>query len=593
MKSLKKHSNGGWQFLEESSPLKKNMWLYQGACQLLSPGFLDELKEQCALAGPVFLSQIMVFLVNIVSCIFCGHLGKIELDSVILAIAIINVTAISIGTGLSYPCDTLISQTYGGRNMKRIGTILQRGILILLLFCFPCWAIFINTEHILLLFRQNPEIARLTHAYMMIYIPALPAVFLYQLQLRYLINQGIIWPQVFTGIAVNIINAAAHAILLYVLNLGIVGSAVANTICQIMMCFLLCSYIYWRKLHLETWKGWSIDCLQEWGAFMRLAIPCLLMLCVEWLSYEVGGILAGLISVVELGAQAVMLQVSTACFTILNGFSAAASVRVGNALGAGDIDQAKLATKVSYICTVFVSFMVGVIVAASRDYVTYIFTSDKEIVLLVSQMLLIFAPYHIFDSLTSTGAAVLRGVGKQKFGAVIITVGFNGIGLPVGIVLMFYGKLGVIGLWSGIAAGLIVQAIAFLVFILHLNWDKALDEAQDRAGLKPTSKKMLFGSTTRKIESRFTDPEKNGGYCIVPDEDYVEMYTHMSEWEEDSIKDTQNTLAQEKDSITGARNVVGEVLSTKQLIVWRGIAMVLAVITLIIGIMVKLLCGSG
>lgn len=51
-------------------------------------------------------------------------------------------------------------QTYGSGNLKRVGVILQRGILILLLACFPCWAILINTEPLLLAVRQSPEVAR-------------------------------------------------------------------------------------------------------------------------------------------------------------------------------------------------------------------------------------------------------------------------------------------------------------------------------------------------------------------------------------------------------------------------------------------------
>ncbi|XP_053310831.1 multidrug and toxin extrusion protein 2-like [Spea bombifrons] len=569
----------------------KSNWLPRGLRRLLPAGFTSEVKEQCVLAGPVFLSQIMVFLVNIVSSIFCGHLGKIELDSVVLAIAVINVTGISIGSGLSNACDTLISQTYGGKNMKRIGIILQRGILILLLCCLPCWSIFINTEHILLLFRQNPDVARLAQTYVMIFIPALPGVFLYQLQTRYLQNQGIIWPQVFTGAVVNIFNAAVNAVLLYAFNLGVVGSAWANTISQISMCSLLFIYIYVRKLHVGTWGGWSRDCLQEWGSFIRLAIPSMLMVCIEWWSFELGGFLAGLISVVELGAQAIMLELATAAYMIPVGFSVAASVRVGNALGAGDISQAKLSTKVSLICTVLLALVTGVLVAGLKDHVAYIFTSDSEIVLLVSRLLLIFAPFHALDAIACTCGGVLRGTGKQTIGAILNAVGYYVIGLPVGISLMFALKLGVVGLWSGMIICVFLQATFFATFVLRLNWNKACEEAQVRAGVKQDRKDV--NPITLQPESPSADVANNGemqtsyrvqdqdftGYIILPDVGAVDRHTDQ--------------LVKEDDLFAETTNVVGEVLSVKKLIIWRGLAVISAVATLIIGVIVKLLAGNG
>ena len=39
--------------------------------------------------------------------------------------------------------------------------------------------------------------------------------------------------------------------------------------------------------------GWSRECLQDWGPFFRLAVPSMLMLCVEWWAYEIGSFLVG------------------------------------------------------------------------------------------------------------------------------------------------------------------------------------------------------------------------------------------------------------------------------------------------------------
>ncbi|KAM9302049.1 multidrug and toxin extrusion protein 1-like [Gastrophryne carolinensis] len=134
---------------------------------------------------------------------------------------------------------------------------------------------------------------RLTQKYLLIFMPAIPAVILYQLQIRYLQNQNIIWPQVVTGLAVNLINIPVNVILMYGLRLGVEGSACASTVSQFGISGFLFIYIVVKKLHGPTWGGWSVDCLQDWGSFMRLAIPSMLMVCLEWWSFEIGGFLAG------------------------------------------------------------------------------------------------------------------------------------------------------------------------------------------------------------------------------------------------------------------------------------------------------------
>uniref|UniRef100_A0A671TPI9 Solute carrier family 47 member 3 n=1 Tax=Sparus aurata TaxID=8175 RepID=A0A671TPI9_SPAAU len=355
------------------------------------------------------LSQVLIFGLSLISTIFCGHLGRTELAGVSLATAVINVAGISVGRGLAATCDTLVSQIFGSNNLLGVGVVLQRAILILLLACFPCWAIHINTEPILLAVKQEPAVARLAQLYVKIFMPALPAAFIYALLARYLQNQGIIWPQVITGVVVNILNALINYIFLYQLNLGVAGSAASNALSQFCMSGLLYAYILWKGLHKATWGGWSKKCLQDWGSYMYLAIPSMIMICAEWWMYEIGGFLSGLINEVELGAQSVVYQMATITYMFPLGFSIAGTVKVGSALGAGDTEQAKLSAKLSVFC-------------AGQS-----------------------ALKHDCKALSVSTSAIVTGAGKQKVGAICNIVGYYGIGFPIGVSLMFAAKLGIKG----------------------------------------------------------------------------------------------------------------------------------------------------
>ncbi|XP_061461276.1 multidrug and toxin extrusion protein 1 isoform X2 [Rhineura floridana] len=478
-------------------------------CRLIPSNFWEEAKKILVLAGPLTIVQLLVFMIHVVSTIFCGHLGKVELASVTLAIAVINVTGISVGFGLSSACDTLISQTYGGKNMKRVGTILQRGILILLLCCFPCWAVFVNTEQLLLLIRQDPDVSRLTQVYVMIFIPALPATFIYQIQMRYLQNQRIIWPEVLCGIAGNVVNLIANYIFLYQLHMGVRGSAWANTIAQFSQAIALFLYIRWKKLHTETWGGWSLDCLQEWDIFMSLAVPSMLMTCIEWWTFEIGSFLIGLLGVLELSVQSIIYEVATIAYMIPFGISAAVSVLVGNALGAGNIEEARKSFVVSILFTGLFFLMMGTLLAATKDVLAYIFTSDEEVVELVAWVMPVYIAFHLFEAHCCTTSGVLRGTGKQKLGAVFNAVGYYAVGLPVAIVLVFVAKMGIIGLWLGMLICAIIPCLCSITYIVRMNWKQAADEDRQiprmelssSASPKQTGQPTTFSSRMRLRQS--------------------------------------------------------------------------------------------
>ncbi|MCJ8740113.1 hypothetical protein PDJAM_G00055080 [Pangasius djambal] len=563
--------------------------------------YREEIYHILRMTGPLLVCRFLNFLLFFVVTMFCGRLGNTVLAGYAMASATINVTSAATGLGLTLACDTLVSQTFGSKNLLHVGVILQRSILILLLFSLPCWGVLINTQSLLLLVGQDPDVARVAQIYVEAYLPALPALFLYQLQVSYLQNQGVIVPQMYASVVANVVNVLNHYILLFWWDLGVHGSAAANCLAQIFSCFSLFAYIRFKKLHVKTWGGWSSESLQEWGNYMKLAIPSTLMLCFEWWIYEIGGFLAGMLGEVNLAAQHVVIMLAYINYMIPAGLQGAACVRVGNALGAGDTAGAILTSKVSLICAAVLAIIQGVVLGATKTVSGFLFTSDETIAELVSELMSIYCPLQFFSGLLCVGMGIVLGTGQQRIAAIANLIGYYCIGLPLSIALTFPAKLDVAGFWWGLFIAVFLLSIFFIVIIFKLNWKKITEEAVERAGRGKSRGIMLpeFRSSHRLSDSFFLalsnlELQNQNGYIAVSSQEADEEGgTSVAQ---ESSKETQEGGMRKENQLSTSQKRLGVTqeggmskknqLSTSQLIIRRGLTALTAVLILSTGMTV-------
>ncbi|XP_006801612.1 multidrug and toxin extrusion protein 1-like isoform X4 [Neolamprologus brichardi] len=433
---------------------------------------------------------------------------------------------------------------------------------------------------------------RIAQLYITAFLPAVPAMFLHHLQVSYLQNQGIILPQMYSAALANIANVVTNYIFIHWLDLGVSGSAAANTLSQIYICTFLFAYILWKRLHVTTWGGWSVESLQDWGSYMKLAIPSTLMKCFEWWVYEFGGFFAGMLSENELAAQHAVMMVTVITYMFPLGIQAAACARVGNALGAGDTGRALLTSKMSltlagqlemyrdlysfpitllplyrFWSSCFlgsIAVVEGLVLGSVKTVIGFIFTSDEKIIGLVSQLMNAYCFLQFFDGLVCVCTGIFLGTGKQKIPAVANFIGYYCIGLSLSITLTFVAKLRVLGFWLGLLVCVILQSTFYIIVIFKLNWEKITEEAVKRAQKNPSllGRAPVTGTVDNSTQDQTSSNLMDG---------YMSVSTECQD---------RGTVVQDRDV---TQKLKGSRLSITQLILRRGLVMFAAVALLAVG----------
>ena len=188
----------------------------------------------------------------------------------------------------------------------------------------------------------DAESARLASLYLKISIFAIPGYIVFESGKRFLQSQGLFRATTYILLVASPFHVGLIGLLVW--KIGFVGAPISVAITRTMLPVLLVLYVRFYN-GSQCWGGLSKRAFANWWIMIRLAIPDMIMVEAEWLAFEIMTIAASQFGTDYLAAQSVLTTVGTLCYQVPFPMSIAASTRVGNLIGAGLVDSAKLAAK--------------------------------------------------------------------------------------------------------------------------------------------------------------------------------------------------------------------------------------------------------
>ena len=422
-----------------------------------------------ALAGPVVLGELGWMAMGIVDTLMVGRLSPEAIggagigSNTFLAVAMF-------GMGLLLGLDTLVSHAFGARRLDECHQWLWHGAVLAVLLTIPITLLVRLLVWSLDYWGLNPRVLPLTRDYLSVVGWSLLPLLLFASCRRYLQGINAVRPVMLALVSANLINAFVNWILIFgnlgAPAMGVRGAAWATVAARTYMVLFLIGVIAVRErrhddsllrrlpLPVETWRIRRL---------LSLGFPAASQLSLEVGVFATATALAGKLAPAPLAAHQISLNLAGATFMVPYGVSSAGAVRVGQALGRGDLEGAARAGWTA------LAIGVGFMVTAAAGFIFAprlllgAFTADAGVIDVGVSVLMVAAFFQIFDGIQGVATGILRGLGDTRSPMIWNLAGHWLFGLPVGYSLCFGLGLGVVGLWVGLSIGLVAVAIALMI----------------------------------------------------------------------------------------------------------------------------------
>ncbi|MBB5705852.1 MATE family multidrug resistance protein [Sphingopyxis panaciterrulae] len=429
-----------------------------------------EFGATMALAWPLAAANLLQMMVHAIDVIFVARLGEASLAAASLAISIFGLLLWT-STGLVGAAAPLIAAELGRRKhaVREVRRTVRMALWLSLLVAIAAMGVCAAGGAIMRATGQAPELSAHASGFLRILMWAMFPMIAASVLRIFVSALG--RPKIATAITflALFVNALGNWALVFghlgLPALGLHGSALSSIITSSVM---LLAYIVviqsdrrLRRYHLfgNWWRP-------EWPRFreiVRIGTPIGLIILAEAGLFTGAAFLMGRIGEEQLAGHTLALQIAALAFQVPFGVAQAATIRVGLSYGARDHHGIALAGQASLILGIGFMVVTAAIMWLFPRLVLSIYVDvdaarNAALVGYAMQFLVVAAAFQLFDGAQTVAAGVLRGLQDTRVPMVIAVCGYWLAGYGAAIYLGFWTPLAGVGIWIGLAVGLVVVA---------------------------------------------------------------------------------------------------------------------------------------
>jgi MATE family multidrug resistance protein len=441
--------------------------------------FLQEARELLRLAVPLAATQLAQMIILATDTVMLGHYSKEALAAGALGNTVYFLVWL-LGSGMPMAVSPVIAHAQGHhaastkpRDQREVRIAVRMGLWSVALIFLPLLAILVFTRPILMAFGQQPRLAADAAIFISGLVWGLPFAMAFQVLRSFSTALSrAVPPLIVMGLAI-LWNAGFDYVLIFghlgFPRLGLYGAGLASASSNIFSFVAMLAICLWQpalKRYRILHRWWQ----PHWTAFrelFKLGLPIGITMVFEVALFNGAALAMGTFGLAALAAHQIAITIPSLTFMIPLGIGLAATVRVGLAAGAGDRIAARRAgftaigMGAAFMCVTALVLLLWPRPIASLWLPD---TPDNaEVLALAVSFLHVAAAFQLMDGVQVTAAMSLRGLKDTRGPMWLAGASYWLAGAPMCAILGFFTPLKGLGVWLGLAFGLLVAAVTLTI----------------------------------------------------------------------------------------------------------------------------------